>query len=79
MTRLVGAMVTLEDFSREVERIKADGYKYHHTGSRRGYVSRRMCGNIEEYEGRFGKGIVLVLPRHDTTQSVNLMYWIKED
>jgi hypothetical protein len=78
MTNLVRTMVTLSDFDRTFDELKQNGYRYHHTGSRRGYVSRRTCGNVEDYEGRFGKGVVLVLPRHDTTQYVDLMYWIKE-
>lgn len=51
-------------------------YEYHHTGSRRGYVSRKCDGVVEEYDGRFGKGYIIVMPRWDTTSYVNVEYFI---
>ena len=53
--------------------------RLHHTASRRGYVSRRTEGKVEQYEGRFGKGYIIVLPRWDTTQYVTLKYYIEEE
>ena len=53
-------------------------YKPHHTASRRGYESRKGKGHVEEYNGKFGKGFVLVEPRYDTTQYVSITYYIKE-
>lgn len=50
----------------------------HHTASRRGYVSRRTEGKVERYEGRFGKGYIISLPRWDTTQYVTIKYYIEE-
>lgn len=51
-------------------------YKYHHTGSRRGYESRKGEGHVERYNGRFGEGFVVISPRRDTTQYVNVEYYI---
>ena len=51
-------------------------YKYHHTGSRRGYESRKGEGHVEKYSGRFGEGYIIVKPRYDTTQYVNVEYYI---
>lgn len=52
--------------------------KLHHTASRRGYVSRKSEGKVEPYEGRFGKGYIIVRPRIDTTQYVYVEYYIEE-
>lgn len=59
----------------------AAGYKLHHTGSRRGYVSRKTDpGELlaSPYDGRFGKGYTVDAPRFDTTQFVHVEYWIKD-
>ena len=49
-----------------------DTMRLHHTASRRGYISRKTEGRVEAYDGRFGKGYVVVTPRWDTTQYVNI-------
>ena len=48
----------------------------HHTASRRGYVSRKSLGQVEQYNGRFGKGYVLLTPRWDTSTYCNVTYYI---
>lgn len=53
-------------------------YYIHHTASRRGYISRKSDGKIEPYEGRFGVGYILLTPRYDTTQYVNIIYYIRK-
>lgn len=58
----------------------AAGYKLHHTGSRRGYVSRKTDPDellAKPYKGRFGEGYTVNTPRYDTTQFVHVEYWIK--
>mgnify|MGYP003292593277 CR=1 FL=1 len=54
-------------------------YKFHHSALRRGYVSRKSEGKIEEYSGRFGKGYILITPNWNSTQYVNISYYIKQD
>ena len=56
----------------------SDAYYWHHTGSRRGYESRKSEGHIESYKGRFGEGYIIISPRYDTTQYVNVEYYIKK-
>ena len=58
--------------------IEVNGKTYilHHTASRRGYESRKSSGHLEQYKGRFGEGFIFVTPRHDTTQYVNIAYYI---
>lgn len=48
----------------------------HHTASRRGYVSRKGNGIVEEYAGRFGAGYVLISPRWDSTRYVDVTYYV---
>ena len=54
-------------------------YYLHHTSSRRGYESRKTEGHVEEYNGRFGKGYIIVRPRYDTTQYVFYEYYIRKE
>lgn len=49
---------------------------YHHTGSARGYISRKCDGIIKPYSGRFGTGYVILMPRFDTTQYYSIQYYI---
>lgn len=53
-------------------------YEWHHYASRRGYESRKSEGHVEPYEGRFGKGYILVTPRWDTTSYVWIEYYIEK-
>lgn len=55
-----------------------DTMRLHHTASRRGYISRKTEGRVEAYDGRFGKGYIVATPRWDTTQYVNIEYYIAE-
>lgn len=52
-------------------------YKFHHTGSKRGYVSRKCEGIVEEYKGRFGEGFIILTPRFDSSSLVNVEYYIR--
>lgn len=54
-------------------------YTEHHTASRRGYISRKSEGQIEAYNGRFGEGFIVVSPRWDTPQYVDITYYIKNN
>lgn len=45
------------------EMLKAEGYKYHHSASRKGYL-KMSCGGVSlrDYAGRFGEGYIIALP-----------------
>jgi len=60
-----------------IEQLKAKGCKYHHTAAKRGYVSRRTAGKIEEYHGKYGTGYTWSYPRWDTTSYCYVEYWLK--
>lgn len=54
-------------------------YVYHHSATRRGYVSRKVLDpEAEPYSGRFGRGYVVRLPRWDTTQYVTVDYYVEQ-
>ena len=61
-----------------IESIIAErGLIRHHTASMRGYVSRKLpAGQVREYSGRFGAGLVHIQPRWDTTQYVYVTYYV---
>lgn len=52
-------------------------YKYHHTGSCRGYLSRKQPPRVVPYKGKYGEGYKVYHPRWDTTQYVSVSYYIK--
>lgn len=65
--------MTIEELKNSPEYIE------HHTASRRGYISRKSDGRIEPYDGRFGKGYVILRPRWDTTQYINVTYFVEKE
>ena len=66
--------MTYPELKKEVE---AGKLRYTHTGSRRGYVSRKGDPVVEPYKGKFGTGFVALSPRWDTTQYVNVEYFVR--
>lgn len=57
----------------------AQGYKLHHFACHRGYVSRKFPGGIVvPYQGWFGDGYKIYIPRYDSSQYCTVAYWIKE-
>jgi uncharacterized lipoprotein len=62
----------------EIENMVKNGeLKQLHTASKRGYVSRKTDGIVTEYSGKFGEGYTIAAPRFDTTQYVNVTYYVK--
>lgn len=52
------------------------GFRLDHLATERGYISRKIHYKIVPYIGRFGIGVKVIFPRHDTTQYVNIEYHI---
>lgn len=54
------------------------GYKFHHSASSFGYVSRRLDLPLTAtfYEGKFGVGVKVFFPRYDTKRFCRVEYWI---
>lgn len=49
---------------------------YHHTATRKEYVSRKVPGIVRPYKGRFGEGYIILHPRWDTTTYCYVDYYI---
>lgn len=61
-----------------LEEIRNSGdYYNHHTESRRGFISRKGGEKVKPYVGIFGKGFIIVSPRWDTPDHINISYWIE--
>ena len=61
----------------EIEALVAAGkLRRSHTGSRRGYTSRKGNGYVEAYKGKFGEGFAVISPRFDTTRYVDVTYFL---
>ena len=54
--------------------LKEFGFRFDHSASERGYISRKIDYKIVPYIGRFGIGVKVIFPRYDTTQYVNIEY-----
>ena len=57
--------------------VKRGELKEHHTASKRGYISRKSDGVVDNYTGKFGEGYTISTPRFDTTQYVDVTYYVK--
>ena len=58
------------------DELKELGFRFDHSASERGYISRKIDYKIVPYIGRFGIGVKVIFPRYDTTQYVNIEYHI---
>lgn len=56
--------------------LKEFGFRFDHSASERGYISRKIEYKIVPYIGRFGIGVKVIFPRSDTTQYVDIEYHI---
>lgn len=63
-------MVALKKFMEQHEAI------YHHTSSHLGYVPVDRCGEVYEYEGRYGLGYAVFHPCYETTRKCLVTYYI---
>jgi len=62
--------------------LEKNGYRYHHTASRRGYTRVADIGTVMPYKGRFGTGYIMFLGKHykngrSSTQFEDIAYYVK--
>lgn len=78
----------IDDKLRQLEAmLKAEGYKYHHSASRKGYLTMSAGGaSLRDYAGRFGEGYIIALPNryapagrhgHFTNNYYVIRYYLK--
>lgn len=65
--------MTLYELDRYLENT---GYKYCHTSTLSGYVSRKKEFEVKPYVGRFGIGVKVLSPRYDSSRYVWCSYYI---
>lgn len=58
--------------------INGQRYELHHTAAAKGYISRKVTEELEEYTGKYGTGYKVHRPRFDTTNYHYVDYYIKE-
>lgn len=62
------------------EELLSKGYEDHHSARYQRYISRKKPeGVLEPYEGRFGKGYLLLQPAWDSTRYCYCTYMIRRD
>ena len=59
--------------------LKELGFRFDHSASERGYISRKIEYKIVPYIGRFGIGVKVIFPRYDTSQYVDIEYHILDN
>ena len=59
--------------------LESEGYEYHHTSWKRGYVSRKSdVVTAKCYIGHFGEGYTIDRPSWDSTQYCYIDYFVKQ-
>lgn len=57
--------------------INGDLYKYHHTASWRGYCRVSEIGSTENYNGKYGRGLIVRNGKHNgSTHYESISYYI---
>ena len=65
--------MTLYELDRKLENT---GYKYSHTSTLSGYVSRKKEFEVKPYVGKFGIGVKVLTPRYDSSRYIWCSYYI---
>lgn len=66
-------MTTITDLKKMVA---AGELVEHHTAKYRGYVSRKLSGIVSAYDGRYGKGFVVLTPNWQSSQYAYKTYYV---
>lgn len=62
-----------------VNELEASGYRYHHSAYIRGYVSRINYPDVRQYDGKYGRGVKVLLPNHRSTRYAVVEYYIQTE
>ena len=52
------------DYQELINKLEASGYKYSHSAYFRGYVSRVDYPDVKQYDGKYGRGVKVLLQRN---------------
>jgi hypothetical protein len=67
------------DYQELINKLEASGYRYHHSAYARGYVSRVNYPDVKQYDGKYGRGVKVLLPNHKSTRYAVVEYYIREE
>lgn len=67
-----------EKLDEQLEILKKNGYKLHHSALNQGYV-RVKTFEVEPYEGRYGKGFKYGFNNRDSSRFKVVEYWVKDE
>lgn len=65
-----------DEYIAALDELDNEGYEFHHSALKRGYMSRKITGVLSLYDGRFGKGYIIEMPRRDNNNYHTIMYFI---
>ena len=60
-----------------IKELEASGCRYHHSAYFRGYVSRVDYPDVKQYDGKYGRGVKVLLPSHRSTRYAVVEYYIQ--
>jgi hypothetical protein len=68
-----------KEYQALINELEASGYRYHHSAYIRGYVSRVSYPDVEQYAGKYGRGVKVLLPSRKSTRYAVAEYYISEE
>lgn len=74
------------DYDTLLSRLMLDGYKFHHTSIRAGYIRSKMKSDrsihtpckVSYYSGRFGEGFTVHLNKEDSSRYHIVEYFVRD-
>lgn len=74
------------DYDTLLSRLLLDGYKYHHTSSRNGYIRSKMKSDksiqtpckVSRYSGKFGEGFTVHINMEGSSRYHNVEYFVRD-
>jgi hypothetical protein len=68
-----------KEYQALINELEASGYRYHHSAYIRGYVSRVSYPDVEQYAGKYGRGVKVLLPSRKSTRYAVAEYYIQTE
>jgi hypothetical protein len=68
-----------KNYQKLINELEASGFQYHHSAYARGYVSRVNYPDVKQYDGRYGRGVKVLLPNHKSTRYAVAEYYIQTE
>ncbi len=66
-----------KNYQELINKLESSGYRYSHSAYFRGYVSRVNDPDVRQYDGRYGRGVKVLLPSRNSTRYAVVEYYIQ--